>query len=92
MLSHLLKMGKYNSDHARGDFCRLLITFANSLATLAPDQDRQNVGPDLDPNCSQRLLADGIGRQRVKLILILMFLLNHVCIFSQNEEKVLLMG
>ena len=28
--------------------CRLLITFANSLD---PDQDRQNVGPDLDPNC-----------------------------------------
>ena len=28
-----------------GDFCRLLITFANSLE---PDQDRQNVGPDLD--------------------------------------------
>ena len=26
--------------------CRLLITFANSLD---PDQDRQNVGPDLDP-------------------------------------------
>ena len=29
------------------DFCRLLITFANSLD---PDQDQQNVGPDLDPN------------------------------------------
>ena len=29
-------------------FFRLLITFANSLN---PDQDRQNVGPDLDPNC-----------------------------------------
>ena len=28
--------------------CRLLITFANSLD---PDQARQNVGPDLDPNC-----------------------------------------
>ena len=27
---------------------RLLITFANSLD---PDQARQNVGPDLDPNC-----------------------------------------
>ena len=31
-----------------GDFCRLLITFANSLDS---DQARQNVGPDLDPNC-----------------------------------------
>ena len=33
---------------ASGDFCHLLITFANSLD---PDQARQNVGPDLDPNC-----------------------------------------
>ena len=30
------------------DFCHLLITFANSLES---DQARQNVGPDLDPNC-----------------------------------------
>ena len=29
-------------------FCRPLITFANSMD---PDQARQNVGPDLDPNC-----------------------------------------
>ena len=27
--------------------CHLLINFANSLD---PDHDRQNVGPDLDPN------------------------------------------
>ena len=33
---------------ASGDFCRLFITFTNSLD---PDQDRQNVGPDLDSNC-----------------------------------------
>ena len=34
---------------ASGDFCHLLITsFANSLDQ---DQDRQNVGPDLDANC-----------------------------------------
>ena len=37
-----------NSFPASGDFCRLLITFANSLE---PDQAWQNVGPDLDPNC-----------------------------------------
>ena len=39
----------------------LLITFANSFGprsgptlcanSLDPDQDQQNVGPDLDPNC-----------------------------------------
>ena len=38
----------FNSLPAKGDFCCLLITFENSLD---PDQARQNVGPDLDPNC-----------------------------------------
>ena len=33
---------------ASGDFCRLLIIFANSSDL---DQDRHNVGPDLGPNC-----------------------------------------
>ena len=37
-----------NSFVASGDFCRLTITFTNCLE---PDQARQNVGPDLDPNC-----------------------------------------
>ena len=38
----------FNSLHASVNFCHPLITFANSLD---PDQARQNVGPDLDPNC-----------------------------------------
>ena len=38
----------FNSLPASGDFCHLLITFANSWD---PDQARQKVGPDLDPNC-----------------------------------------
>ena len=38
----------FNSLPASSDFCHLLITFAKSLE---PDQARQNVGPDLDPNC-----------------------------------------
>ena len=38
----------FNSLSTRDDSCCLLITFANSLD---PDQARQNVGPDLDPNC-----------------------------------------
>ena len=42
--NHMLLNSFLNS----GDFCCLLITFANSLD---PDQDRQNVGPDLDPIC-----------------------------------------
>ena len=35
--------------------CCLMIFFANNLD---PDQDRQNVGPDLDPNRLKRLSAD----------------------------------
>ena len=38
----------FKSLPARGDFYCLLIKVANSLD---PDQARQNVGPDLDPNC-----------------------------------------
>ena len=37
-----------NSLPASGYFCHLVKSFANSLD---PDQDRQNVGPDLDLNC-----------------------------------------
>ena len=33
---------------------------------LDPDQDRHFVGPDLDPNCLQRLSADDTSRQRFK--------------------------
>ena len=36
--------GVINSFLASGDFCNLLMTFANGLV---PDQE--NVGPDLDP-------------------------------------------
>ena len=39
---------RVNSFPASGNFCHLLITFANSLDQ---DQARQNVGPDLGPNC-----------------------------------------
>ena len=34
--------------------------------SLNSDQARQFVGPDLCPNCLQRLLADDTGGQRVK--------------------------
>ena len=42
---YTITKGGRNSNSS--DFCRLLLTFANSLD---PDQDRQNVGPDLNPN------------------------------------------
>ena len=51
---------------ARGDFCCLLITFANRLD---PDQTQHNVGPDQDLNCLTPISADGIENssiQRVK--------------------------
>ena len=38
----------FNYLPTKGDFCCLPIIFANSLD---PDQARQYVGPDLDPNC-----------------------------------------
>ena len=38
-----------------------------------PDQVRQFVGPDLDPNPLQRLSADGTSRQRVKVYIICWF-------------------
>ena len=37
-----------DSVPASGEFCHLLMIFAN---ILDPDQAGQNVGPDLDPNC-----------------------------------------
>ena len=36
--------------------------------SLDPDQARQNVRPDLGPNCLQRLSADDTSRLRVKII------------------------
>ena len=43
--------------HASSNFCSLLITFANCMD---PDQDRQNVGPDLDLYCliPERIFGD----------------------------------
>ena len=46
----------YNSLHASGEFCHLPIAFANSSK---PDQDQQNVGLDLDPNCLTFLVVMG---------------------------------
>ena len=44
-------------------YFRNTITVSNSLD---PDQDRRSVGPDLGPNCLQKLSADDTSRQRVK--------------------------
>ena len=42
-----LSLAWEDSFRCSGNFCHLLITFANNLDS---DQDRQNVWPDLDPN------------------------------------------
>ena len=39
-------------------------------SSLDPDQARQDVGPDLGPNCLQRLSADDTCRQKVNSSLI----------------------
>ena len=43
-------LSHFNSFLASGDFCRLLITFTNSL-----DPDQNDVGSDLDPKRLTRL-------------------------------------
>ena len=35
---------------------------------LDPDQARQNVGPDLDPKCLQKLSADDTRRYRINVV------------------------
>ena len=37
------------------------------LNGLNPDQDRRSVGPDLCPNCLQKLSADEKGRQETEI-------------------------
>ena len=44
----------FSSFLVSGDFYHLLIIFANSLD---PDQERQNVGPDLGPNRFDSLIV-----------------------------------
>ena len=50
----------FKSTFSKNSF-RNTIRVSNSLD---PDQARQNVGPDLGPNCMQRLSADDTGRQK----------------------------
>ena len=50
-------------------------SFRNTIRVpnnLDPDQDRHSVGPDLGPNCLQRLSTDDTGRQRGKAIVVKM--------------------
>ena len=62
-------------------YCRLLISFQNRhfrkicsrntirvTNSLDPNQARQNVGPDLGPNCLRRSSADGTSGQKINKI------------------------
>ena len=54
-------MSSVNSFLANGDFCHWLIGYANSLD---PDQDGQNIGPDLDPNRLTETLNHILNKQK----------------------------
>ena len=49
------------------NYFRNTIRVSNSLD---PDQARRFVGPDLGPNCLQRLSAEDASRQRVKALIL----------------------
>ena len=50
------------------------------LNSLDPDQARQNVGPDLGPNCLQKLSADGnsLGDKELRCLFINVILLQMI--------------
>ena len=57
----------------RNEFFRKII-FRNTIRVsncLNPDQARHSVGPDLGPNCLQRLSADKLVGKRVELMMLL---------------------
>ena len=58
--------------------------------SLDQDQAQQNVGPDLDPKCLQRLSADEPGRQRVESFLGKHQIINKGYIIEYKEHRILL--
>ena len=68
---------------------RNIIRVSNSLD---PDQARQFVGPDLGPNCFQRLSADDTSTQRVKFLLLPFSLGDNLSYRNaERENKVMAM-
>ena len=68
-------------------------SFRNTIRvsnSLDPDQARRFVGPDLDPNCLQRLSADDTSRQRVNTFSVLeMVLAASVAHFIMHSSSIL---
>ena len=56
--------------------------------SLDPDQARRIVGPDLGPNCLQRLSADVTGRQRVNSLLTYKKIVTYRVHKADSEESV----
>ena len=58
-----------SADFFQNQLLREILSQIPSVSNcLDPDQARHFVGPDLGPNCLQRLSADDTSRQRVKEI------------------------
>ena len=64
MLIYNVNTRTYWMTHKKINIFRNSIKVSNSLDL---DQTRRFVGPDLGPNCSQKLSADDTGRERVNL-------------------------
>ena len=58
--------------------------------TLDPDQARRIVGPDLGPNCLQRLSADDTDRQRVNVNTPMQYVYCEIIDNFQKKKKVFL--
>ena len=55
-----------SSEVLQINFFQKIIPGLSVSHSLDPDQARQNVGPDLGPNCWQRLSTEDTSRQRIK--------------------------
>ena len=49
--------------------CQTVWIQSGPTHSLDPDQARHKVGPDLGPDCLQRLSADNTNRQKVNVII-----------------------
>ena len=72
---HLCLLGKIACFLTSADYLSKSAVSKNSFRkdikvsdSLDPDQARHYVGPDLSPNCLQRLSADDNSRQRIDML------------------------
>ena len=65
-----------SADFFKINFRKILSGIPSVSNNLDPDHARHFVGPDLGPNCLQRLSADDTSRQRVK---------NFICRWDQKN-------